>query len=198
VGLAIRLLWEVKVPLDEAGRPEVVFRAVKGDGSEILGLLLSPPDRLLEGVDVMLESREWMADAGGAFDVGMRRTPVIHGCFIAAIGFRRFSGSQIRHLAMKSTNNSSSALRICCSVLAPGLRRFPLELGIILGWPSESAQAARCKLLSQPRASRPDLPKKFFFRVDFSTIALSGKPMTSMMQASCSCSFSPGKIGKPV
>ena len=188
----------VKVPLDEAGKPEFVFRAVRGDGSEILGLLLSPPDRLLEGVDVMLDNREWMADAGGAFDVGMRRTPVIHGCFIAAIGLRRFSGSQIRHLAMKSTNSSSSALRICCNVLAPGRRRFPLELGTTLGWPSESAQAARCKLLSRSLGPRPDLPKKFFFLVDFSTIALSGRPITSMMQASCSCSFSPGKIGKPV
>lgn len=41
-------------------------------------------------------------------------------------------------------------------------------------------------------------PKKRRLRVLRSTRYLSGSPMTSMIQASCSCSFSPGKIGYPV
>lgn len=43
-----------------------------------------------------------------------------------------------------------------------------------------------------------DLPKKSLRRDALSTMYRSGTPSTSMMQANCSCSFSPGKIGTPV
>lgn len=41
------------------------------------------------------------------------------------------------------------------------------------------------------------LPKKSFRRVLFSIKYLSGTPWISIIQASCSCSFSPGKRGYP-
>ena len=102
----------------------------------------------------------------------------IQGCLIAGSGLSRLSGSQRRHLAMKSTKSSSLHLRACARVLVPGLRRFPFELTMGLGVPVESKKSLRRELLS--------------------TKYLSGSPKTSMMQASCSCSFSPGNRGAPV
>lgn len=81
----------------------------------------------------MLDRRECIAEAGGALEAGTLRAPMIQGCRIAAAGFRRRSGSQVRHFAMKSMNWSSSAFKTCCSVLEPGLRRLPLELATTLG-----------------------------------------------------------------
>ena len=48
------------------------------------------------------------------------------------------------------------------------------------------------------RLRADDEPKKSFFRELRSTRYLSGIPRTSILQASCSCSFSPGNIGYPV
>lgn len=45
---------------------------------------------------------------------------------------------------------------------------------------------------------RQDVPKNSFRLDDLLTILASGRPITSMIQANCSCSFSPGKIGTPV
>jgi hypothetical protein len=73
---------------------------------------------------------------------------------------------------------SSSDFSACCNVLLLGRRLLPLLLTVTLGLPTES--------------------KKSFLRVHFSTRCLSGGPKISMMQASCSCSFSPGKMGYPV
>jgi hypothetical protein len=114
-----------------------------------------------------------------ALTAACRRRPArIQGCRKAGCGFRRFSGSHVRHLAMKSRNNSSSHFRIAASVLAPGRCRLPLAL-------------------TNGRGAQ--LASKNNLRLDaFSTIYRSGTPKTSMMQASCSCSFSPGKIGTPV
>jgi hypothetical protein len=57
----------------------------------------------------------------------------------------------------------------------PGLRFFPLELATILGCSDES--------------------KNIFARLLLSIKWRGGTPMTSMMQASCSTSFSPGNRG---
>lgn len=60
----------------------------------------------------------------------------------------------------------------------PGFRFFPRELTNDRGWFFES--------------------KNTFLRFDFSNKSDGGNENTSMMHAICSCSFSPGKIGKPV
>jgi len=116
-----------------------------------------------------------VTDGGG----GLGRFPAVtNGCLKAAWGLILRSGSQTRHFAMKSTKSSSLHLRTCASVLVPGRRRRPLELITARGAPLGS--------------------KKSFFRELRLTYSLSGTPRTSMMQESCSCSFSPGNIGKPV
>jgi len=52
-----------------------------------------------------------------------------------------------------------------------------------------------CEGESERKAREEDAPKKRRLRELRSTRYLSGTPMISMMHASCSCSFSPGKIG---
>lgn len=130
--------------------------------------------------EVVVEDATWLLLRGkivapGAACAMPRRLCAIHGWRIACSGLMRRSGSQWRHLETKSTNSSSLQCRTCCSVLVEGLRRLPFELTTGLGAPVES--------------------KKSFLRELRSTRYLSGIPNTSMMQASCSCSFSPGKIG---
>lgn len=104
--------------------------------------------------------------------------PVTNSCRIASSGFIRRSGSQRRHRERKLIKASSSHLSTCCSVFDDGRRLRPLDETVNLGLPSES--------------------KNSFFLVLFSIRCFSGGPKTSMMQANCSCSFSPGKIGTPV
>jgi hypothetical protein len=53
---------------------------------------------------------------------------IIHGCRMAGPGFIRRSGSQVRHLLIKSRNSSSLHLSTWASVLEFGRRRFPLAL----------------------------------------------------------------------
>lgn len=67
------------------------------------------------------------------------------GCRMAVCGFIRRSGSQTRHLAMKSTNSSSLHLRACARVLDPGLRLRPFEFVTGLGIPLVSVKS-HCKL----------------------------------------------------
>ena len=57
-----------------------------------------------------------------------------------------------------------------------------------------------CSLLTHDRltTNRMYSPKKILLRELLLTKSLSGTPRTSMIQESCSCSFSPGKIGNPV
>lgn len=99
--------------------PALADRAVSGVGALIidffgvsvtcLGLVLKLDD---EGVDRVLVTK------GTCF-----RLPAnMKGCRMADCGFIRRSGSQTRHLAMKSTNSSSLHLSACASVLDPGLR----------------------------------------------------------------------------
>lgn len=104
--------------------------------------------------------------------------PVMKSCCSASSGFIRRSGSQRRQREIKSRNGSSSHFSACCRVLELGRRRRPFEETVRRGLPRES--------------------KKSFFRVLFSIRCFSGGPNTSMMHASCSCSFSPGKMGSPV
>lgn len=102
-------------------------------------------------------------------------SPVIKSCANPSSGCIRRLGSHRRQRAMKSTNTSSSHFNACCSVFELGLLLLPFVDTVTLGFPTES--------------------KKSFFLVLCSMRCFSGGPNTSMMQESCSCSFSPGKIG---
>ena len=129
------------VLLGVAGTPFVVTRlarAVRGVGALIrdffgvsitcLVLLLLKPDD--EGVDRVLV----------AF-ASLRLPANIKGCRMAVCGFIRRSGSQTRHLAMKSTNSSSLHRRACARVLDPGLRLLPFEFVTGLGIPVVSVKS---------------------------------------------------------
>jgi len=60
---------------------------------------------------------------------GVRLRPAtIHGWRIAGPGFIRRSGSQVKHLLMKSIKSSSLHLSTWASVLEFGRRRLPLAL----------------------------------------------------------------------
>lgn len=76
---------------------------------------------------------------GVAGTVWWRPLPITKGCRRAPDGLIRFSGSQIRHFAMKSTKSSSLHRRTCCKDLEPGLRFLPLEFVTIRGLPLDSA-----------------------------------------------------------
>lgn len=105
-------------------------------------------------------------------------TPVINSCFNASWGLRRRLGSHLRQRAMKSRKALLSHFRACRRSLELGLRRRPFEDTVRRALPEES--------------------KNSFFRVLFSMRCFSGGPKISIMQASCSCSFSPGNSGYPV
>lgn len=104
--------------------------------------------------------------------------PVMNSWRMASSGFIRRSGSHLRQRERKSRKGSSSHFSTCCKVLDEGRRLLPFDDTVNRGLPNES--------------------KKSFFLVLFSIKCFSGGPNTSMMHASCSCSFSPGKMGTPV
>ena len=138
----------------------------------------------IEGLDIAI--------APGDFDF---RPAVTKGCRSAASGFILLSGSQTRHFDIKSTNSSSLHFKTCCNDLLPGRRLRPLELTTVRGVPFASA------LHGEPVDNYLwilDTPKNNFLRELLLTNSFSGTPRTSMMQDSCSCSFSPGKMGNPV
>lgn len=127
---------------------------------------------------------------GVGFGIGM---PVMKGCLSAALGFIRFSGSHIKHLVMKSMKGSSSLFSTDWIDLEFGRRLLPLLLMTGRGAPVESYA-----VLESKSNAKVDAPKNILRRELFSTMYLSGTPSTSIKHASCSCSFSPGKIGYPV
>ena len=103
---------------------------------------------------------------------------VMKGCDTAWSGRRRFSGSQRRHWERKSRNASSSHLMAPLRVLLLGRLLLPLLETVTRGLRDES--------------------KNSFLLDAFSIISRAGGPKISMIHASCSCSFSPGKMGYPV
>lgn len=105
-------------------------------------------------------------------------TPVMNSWHNASCGFSLRVGSHLRHRVMKSRKASSSHLRTLRKSLELGRRRLPFDDTVNRGFPIES--------------------KNSFFLVLFSIKCFSGGPKISIMQANCSCSFSPGKIGMPV
>lgn len=79
--------------------------------------------------------------AGGGLKAaldGVAWTSEIHSCCNPSLGFILFSGSQIRHLEIKSRNTASLHFRDCPSVLVRGFLFLPLELTTIFGFPAES------------------------------------------------------------
>jgi hypothetical protein len=82
-------------------------RAVSGVGALICDFFgVSVNGLLLLPLPVEDDNNDFAIPDGGldGFD---RRPAVINGCRMAACGFIRRSGSQTRHLDMKSTNSSS-------------------------------------------------------------------------------------------
>lgn len=79
-------------------------RAVRGVGAlicDFFGVSVTCLLRLLERLD---EDSKVFPGEGLT---SLARLPVTKGCRIAAWGLIRFSGSQVRHFAMKSTKSSS-------------------------------------------------------------------------------------------
>lgn len=114
-------------------------RAVRGVGAlicDFFGVSVTCLVRLL--VTVGADSSDFDVLEGVLVGLG-RLPPATKGCRMAACGLIRRSGSQTRHLAMKSTNSSSLHLRTWASVLVPGRRLRPLELTTARGAPLGSA-----------------------------------------------------------
>ena len=97
--------------------------------------------------------------------------------FLLGLGLSSGSGSAARVGVRGSGQGqwSGSGSRVGVRVRVRGRRHLPRELGTILGLPVESKKALR--------------------RLHSPTSLRGGTPSTSMMQASCSTSFSPGKSG---
>lgn len=132
-------------------------------------------DPLPAGTAAVLRSFAALRASSGMAERWLKGEFVMKGCVTASEAFNLRSGSQRRHRVMKSMNASSSVLIACCKVFELGRRRLPLLDTVTLGLPTES--------------------KNSFLRVHFSTKCRSGGPKISMIHASCSCSFSPGKMG---
>ena len=114
-------------------------RAARGTGAPMVGLLEDSPVVIVAVRDVRVEESKVRDELEVMpLDGGFRRPVVINGCLSAFWGFRRRSGSQCKHLAMKSTKCSSSHRKTCASVLLPGRRRRPRELTTGRGAPVRS------------------------------------------------------------
>lgn len=129
---------------DEVGARELTL-AVRGVGAPIKDFRgvcdscdcggLAP--RLLT-LDEEEERKLRVADAAAA-NAGLGFRPFERkGWRVAGCGLRRRSGSQVRHLAMKSMNSSSSQRRTCARVFDPARRRRPFEFTTGRGAPVES------------------------------------------------------------
>ena len=147
--LAVDCKLLLDAELEMGGRPterRAVRVAVNGVGGPIIFLVTSfvwvdedDASRLiLDTVDDEPSSPD--RDEILAVGVFLPRPPVIKGCRIAPCGFNRLSGSQIRHLAIKSTNSASSQRRTWLRVFVPGRRRRPLEFTTGRGAPDESVK----------------------------------------------------------
>ena len=100
----------------------------------------------------------------------------IHSWHSASSGVIRSAGSHRRHPSRKLKNARSPHRTALDKSLEFGLRFFP-------------------RLFATMRGCIEPGSKNIFLRVEFSTMCLGGSPITSMMQANCSSSFSPGKRG---
>ena len=178
------------------GPPVIVRedRAVKGAGALIIDFFGVSKVCLLLRLLLRLDDEAVDLEVTIVEDALSFRPAVTNGCLSAACGFILRSGSQTRHFDIKSTNSSSLHFNTCCSVFVPGRRLRPLELTTARGVPFNSIVVSWQRRMPKIQ----DTPKNSFLRELLLTNSLSGTPRTSMMQDSCSCSFSPGKIGKPV
>ena len=102
----------------------------------------------------------------------------IHSCCRASLGFILKLGSHARHLHIKSKKFWSSLLTAYYKVFVPGSLRIPLEFVTIFGYICPSKNNLILEL--------------------FSRKCFGGTPKISIMQAICSCSFSPGNNGYPL
>jgi hypothetical protein len=115
----------------------LVTRAVSGVGAPIWDFL---------GVSVRVLPRV-LVEAGFGGEDGAIYAPfaldlpdMMKGWRIAACGLMRRSGSQTRHLAMKSTNSSSLHRKTWARFFVPGLRLLPFELMTTRGAPLGSGR----------------------------------------------------------
>lgn len=125
----------------EVTLPEFVrlMRAVSGVGALICDFFGVSPT--LERLDELSEDAIDLELVGAGVAILERRPPRINGCRSACWGFRRRSGSQVRHFAMKSTKSSSSQRSTWARVLVPGRLRLPLEFTTGLATPLGSRQS---------------------------------------------------------
>lgn len=139
-----RLPVETEVDIPAGGPAESrVDLAVSGVGGPIIFFVTSdafPELVSLLILDVEDEPRMLRLVVLGPLSgvLGLLRPPVMKGCLIALCGFSLRSGSQMRHLAMKSTKSVSSHRSTCCNDFEPGRLRRPLELTTGRGAPEES------------------------------------------------------------
>jgi hypothetical protein len=140
------LLWRPFPEVDAVSpeEPDTRARAVSGVGGPMTFLGVSGPDAAPEDGAVTLrdevdEPRRLLVEEVARILIGFARPPVKNGCFMAVWGFSRRSGSQIKHLVMKSMNSASSHRRTWASVLLPARRLRPLELTTGRGAPVASA-----------------------------------------------------------
>jgi hypothetical protein len=116
--LECKLPVETDVETPAEGPAETrVARAVSGVGGPIIFLDVS--GGFVEDVSLLIfetveeDEPSRLRDAVLGPLMGaliLLRPPVMNGCLMALCGFRRRSGSQTRHFAMKSTNSASSHL----------------------------------------------------------------------------------------
>ena len=108
--------------------------ATRGAGGEMtscfaLGLYELPFVLGIILLAIELDAELLVRLSGIAATGGARLRPAtIQGCRIAGPGFIRRSGSQVRHLLMKSINSSSLHLSTWASVFEFGRRRLPFAL----------------------------------------------------------------------
>lgn len=143
-----------------------VLRAVSGVGALIKDFFGVSNKCLLLLLLVKLDVVDCSNDRAvllGVAGAGLGRLPaVIKGCRRAAWGLIRRSGSQTRHLEMKSRKSSSSVRKTWASDLVPGRLRRPFELTTGLGAPVVSKNNSQYMLISYHR--NWNIPKKSRFR----------------------------------
>lgn len=139
VGEAIEAKFPFERPIDaDEVRLFAAASFVRGVVDEVALIPDEAGARCLRG-NAPFVSDDWRL-SGSAAAAALRRAAAIHGWRIAGSGLIRRSGSQTRHLPMKSTKRSSLHLSTCASVLVPGRRRLPFELTTGRGTPVESAE----------------------------------------------------------
>jgi len=135
---------DVDTPAEGAAETRAVraTRSVGGPMSFLVASAVLVDDESLLILEIDVEPRILRDTVLGPLSgvLSLLRPPVMNACRIAVWGFSLLSGSQTRHLAIKSTKSTSSHRSTAFSVLVPGRLRRPLEFTTGRGAPEESAR----------------------------------------------------------